>query len=372
VTSALLLLIDLTAAVSVAILLVALLRIPLRRATGAQAAYWLWAMVPASVLALAAPAPAPSGAAALAAVPRPFTQAFTGMLLTLTRAPTARALALTVLLVWLAVAAAMLTFAVRRQRAFVRSLGDLALLPNGAYRSPFVREPMVIGALRPRIVLPADFERRYTREECALVLAHEHVHLHRGDVLINALATGWLCLSWFNPLMYWAMKRFRFDQELACDALVLSSTGTPRRRYADALLKTQLATDLAPVGCHWQSNHPLKSRIAALKRPLPAARYRAAGALLTFILVTSGSYAAWAVQPVPHPALAEESTDARSVARSFTAQDSAPVAGHVTPGPPDTQLVPDVPTLPPRVTKGAALPKCKDSKSAVARPAVSG
>jgi hypothetical protein len=99
--------------------------------------------------------------------------------------------------------------------------------------------------------------------------------------------------------MYWAVARLRFDQELACDASVLVGLDTGRRRYAEALLKTQLAADSAwrmPIGCHWQSSHPLKERVAMLKHPLPGVLRRLSGVALTFVLIMSGSYVAWAGQ----------------------------------------------------------------------------
>jgi len=162
---------------------------------------------------------------------------------------------------------------------------------------------MLVGAWDPKIVLPADFEARYTPEECALVLAHERAHLQRCDALANAIATGWLCLLWFNPLIYWALTRFRFDQELACDARVLGTTGAVRRPYASALLKIQLSVDPiepVPIGCHWHSAHPLKERIALLKLPLPGAARRIVGVAMAILFLVSGAYAIWATQPVPH------------------------------------------------------------------------
>jgi bla regulator protein blaR1 len=281
-------LLELTIAASVAVLLVGLLRTPLRRIAGARTAYGLWVMVPLSTLTVLLPTP-----------PHPLAPA--EMVPTLTAATDAANNELIVLAVWTAGVIVMLALAVARQRAFVRSLGSLLPLPNGTYRSTSAIEPMVVGALRPRVVLPADFETRYTRDERALVLAHEHAHVKRGDALINALATVWLCLSWFNPLMHWAIGWFRFDQELACDALVLAATGTARRRYADALLKTQLAADSVgtalPAGCHWKSAHPLTQRIAALKRPPPGLVQRWLGAALVCTFISTGCYAAWAIRP---------------------------------------------------------------------------
>jgi beta-lactamase regulating signal transducer with metallopeptidase domain len=288
VTDVVICLLELTIAASVAVVLVGVSRAPLRRIAGARATYGLWLMVPLSTLTVLLPTP-----------PQPLMPAAEAVGTVLADPGVdGQALALAV---WAFGTVVMLSVALARQRAFVRSLGKLSLLPNGTYQSATAIEPMVVGALRPRVILPADFEKRYTRDERALVLAHERAHVRRGDALTNAIATGWLCLSWFNPLMHWAIGWFRFDQELACDALVLASTGTARRRYADALLKTQLAADsvaaAVPAGCHWQSTHPLTQRIAALKRPLPGAVRRALGTALVCTLISSGSYAAWAVRP---------------------------------------------------------------------------
>jgi beta-lactamase regulating signal transducer with metallopeptidase domain len=286
-------LVVLTVAASVSVLVVGLLRTPFRRVAGAQAAYWLWLMVPSSALAALLPAPSDSWVLATIALP--------ARLMALAGASAPARYAVIGLLVWAAGASLMLVFAVHRQRSFERSLGSLTSLPDGTYQSASVAEPMLVGAWRPRVVLPADFATRYTRDERALVLAHERAHLRRGDALANALASGCLCLSWFNPLMYWAVGQFRFDQELACDASVLAATGTARRRYADALLKAQLAADsvrYVPAGCSWQSSHRLKQRIAVLKRPLPSYVRRASGVLLALTCISSGSYVAWATRAI--------------------------------------------------------------------------
>ncbi len=99
------------------------------------------------------------------------------------------------------------------------------------------------------------------------MLAHERAHLLRRDVFVNAVAAGWLCVFWFNPLMYWAIGRLRLDQELACDAVALARTGAARHCYADALLKTQLASESGwqmPIGCRWHSGHPSRSESPCL------------------------------------------------------------------------------------------------------------
>jgi hypothetical protein len=99
--------------------------------------------------------------------------------------------------------------------------------------------------------------------------------------------------------MHWALGRLRFDQELACDELVLASSKAPPRIYAKALLKTQLANESSrrmPAGCHWQSVHPLNERIAMLKYRSPGLARRVGGIAFA-VCLTAGSYAVCAGQP---------------------------------------------------------------------------
>lgn len=294
-----------TVSSSVAILLVGILRKPLRYAVGARAAYWQWLLVPASVFAVLLPAPLHSVRIIAESAPGSVSAAFTSAMFSVAAVDSSSHYFVTGLAIWLLGTSVMATWLVRRQRAFVRSLGDLTIDPDGSYRSRAIVAPLLLGAWRARVVVPMDFEARYSPEERILVLAHERAHLARRDAAINVFATAWLCLAWFNPLMYWAVARLRFDQELACDALVVARSKIGRRRYADALLKTQLANEstwLMPLGSHWQSIHPLNERVAMLKYPSPGFVRRLGGIAFSIGLTIAGSYAVWAAQPeVPVP-----------------------------------------------------------------------
>jgi hypothetical protein len=157
---------------------------------------------------------------------------------------------------------------------------------------------LLLGLLRPRIVLPADFEQRYTPPEQALIVAHEQAHLLRGDLYAQALAAAMQVLFWFNPLVHLAAARFRYDLELACDQTVLRQNPQSQKTYAGAILKAQLAGRGAPLGCQWQSGHPLKTRIQQLARPAPPrAQRRAAQGLLAGCTLVA-CYGAWAAEQV--------------------------------------------------------------------------
>lgn len=283
---------------SVAILLVGLLRKPLRAVFGARATYWVWLLVPALVLASLLPAPSQLLEASSGSMTGQIRSALSAVAVSTTVPRASAGLNSALLAIWAAGAAAMLVLLWSRQRSFVRSLGVLTPDPEGFQRGA-VTSPMLVGAWHPRIVVPFDFESRYSEEERELVLAHERAHVKRLDVGANAIASTWLCAFWFNPLIYWAMGWLRIDQELACDALVLAHRAEARHSYANALLKTQLATESGwrlPVGCHWQSSHSLKERIVMLKRPLPGMSRQFLGVALMVALAAGGGYAAWAGQ----------------------------------------------------------------------------
>ncbi|KRA76781.1 hypothetical protein ASD78_03885 [Lysobacter sp. Root667] len=291
-------LIETALAGSGAIVLVLLLRHPLRRGFGAGAAYALWALVPAAMFAVllpAASAPMPSLVPVMAVVASPSTAAASGS------APLS--LPTLALMLWLAgTLATALVFAVQ-QRRFVRALGRLRLRADGLHQADAVAGlPAAIGVLRPAIVLPQDFEQRYSEQQQALLRAHEREHIARGDLLLNAAVALLRCLHWFNPLLHYAAHRFRHDQELSCDQRVIRRHPQARRAYGEAMLKTSLASRPAPLGCQWGHGHPLKERIEMLKRPDVSSRRWKAGAVLIALLAAATGTAAWSAQPRRAPA----------------------------------------------------------------------
>jgi beta-lactamase regulating signal transducer with metallopeptidase domain len=290
-----------TLAASAAIVIILLIRQLLRAAFGAQVAYASWLMAPLATLAAFLPArhiaaetpvaatsqanaPAQADAAAIAQPVSDFAATLPALELNL--API-------LVFVWLAGAFFSLLLMLRDHQRFLRN-ADAA-------------GPAVIGILRPRIVLPRDFEQRYTKAERDLVVAHERAHLLAFDAQINALAAFAECLNWFNPLFRFARKALRIDQELACDARVIARHADAKRVYAEAMLKAQLSAQRLPLGCQWPPTGagPLKQRIAMLARPRPTPLRAALGAVTCALTVFAVAATAWIAQP-PRVASANE------------------------------------------------------------------
>jgi TonB family protein len=310
-----------TLATSAAIVLLQLLRKPLRQRFGARLAYQPWLLVPVAMIAVWLPAKsAPLQASAGNALVQ-FGEAAIASNVEAAVSIEWRGL---LVAAWIAGALLALAWFGLRQRRF---MGQLERRRDRAFDTVEGQGPALVGLWRPRIVLPEDFRERYTRGERRLVLAHEIAHLRAGDLHAQAFATALRCLFWFNPLVHFAAAQFRFDQELACDAAVLEKFPRGRARYGSAMLKTQLAVFGLPVGCHWQSSHPLKERIEMLKQPLPARTRRLAGSMLVATIIGCGTWAAWAAQPAPAAPAAPKSVAAKSDApflTRITENDSLP------------------------------------------------
>ncbi|KIJ00630.1 TonB family protein [Xanthomonas phaseoli pv. phaseoli] len=274
---------------SAALLACLVLRRALRAWLGATAAYAIWAAVPLAVL--AAVMPAPPIASALPTMP-----ALVAMPLNLHASEPVWAAGL--LTAWLAGAAAMAVALCWRQWRFVCSLGALRAVDAGVWTAMHdVGLPVSLGIWRPRIVLPMDFDTRYSAAERTLILAHERLHLRRGDLHANLPAALLLCIGWWNPLMHLAWRAFRLDQELACDAAVLMRYPGKRHSYATAMLKTHAGAGWTPTACRWNAPHALTQRVAALLKPAveaPRARWNLRMVVALAVMVSG---ACWAFQP---------------------------------------------------------------------------
>jgi beta-lactamase regulating signal transducer with metallopeptidase domain len=265
--------------VTLLLLLVLAVRGPVARVFGAGWAYALWAVPALRLLLPPLPQLLPELALPAAVVNLPATvvggaaplpvEAGSGQWLPL------------ILAVWAGGAVIFLVWQWLSYRAFLHRLEGNARparppLQAGiqALVSDVVDGPLAMGLIHPRIVLPADFERRYSADERRLALAHEITHHRRGDIWWNMAATLVLAVNWFNPVAWVAFRAFRADQELSCDAAVAASASAHERcDYARALVKSASRPGLI-AACALNSASQLKRRLRMMRghRVSPARR----------------------------------------------------------------------------------------------------
>ncbi|SDF69567.1 BlaR1 peptidase M56 [Paenibacillus sp. cl6col] len=85
-----------------------------------------------------------------------------------------------------------------------------------------VSSPTLYGVLQPKILLPGKYFAQFRNEELRHILLHEFVHYIRKDIVTNWLFSILLILNWFNPILWYASRKMREDQELSCDDRVIS------------------------------------------------------------------------------------------------------------------------------------------------------
>jgi len=215
---------------------------------------------------------------------------------------------LALLLLWGAGVAAGAGLLITRHRQYLSLLRPVE--GQAAWRSPAGSSPALLGILRTRLVLPLDFEQQFSAREQGFVLAHEQCHAARGDNAVRLLAAVVALLNWFNPLLWWAQKLLREDQEIACDAQVIQCRPQEWQAYSHALLKAQQASSLCipAIASSWQSPHPLIERIAMLKQANPGRLQLTLGRGLLAAVALGGSATAALLAPAvgqakPEPAV---------------------------------------------------------------------
>jgi beta-lactamase regulating signal transducer with metallopeptidase domain len=82
--------------------------------------------------------------------------------------------------------------------------------------------PLSFGWLHPTIVLPRSLVEGRTAAELEPILAHELVHVRRGDAFVGLLQSVVQGVWWFHPLVWWANRGVVRERERSCDEEVVA------------------------------------------------------------------------------------------------------------------------------------------------------
>jgi GWxTD domain-containing protein len=100
--------------------------------------------------------------------------------------------------------------------------------------SCFIHVPVVIGYLRPVILVPVGLLAGLPPAHMEMILMHELQHVRRRDYLVNVLQTCIESAMFYNPCVWWISRTVRTEREHCCDDLVVKATGDAHA-YAAAL-----------------------------------------------------------------------------------------------------------------------------------------
>jgi len=142
--------------------------------------------------------------------------------------------------------------------------------------------PVVVGLVRPTILLPMSATTSLSLDELEMILAHELAHVRRYDLWINLMQRLAETVLFFNPAVWHISSRVGMLREYCCDEMVCRTMNTtpaePRPRYASALLRVvelaqksdepttgdQTHVELATLAAVGKSPSELRRRVARL------------------------------------------------------------------------------------------------------------
>jgi beta-lactamase regulating signal transducer with metallopeptidase domain len=207
--------------------------------------------------------------------------------------------------------------------------------------TPATAAPLAMGVCDPVIALPPGFMALHDRAARDLALAHELAHHRGGDLLVNVIVQPLFALHWWNPLGRYGWLALRRDQEAACDSRVMAHRSAQERaayaaliaRFAGAPGPVGHAALTAPMACPVLGEKSIIHRLRSLAMSDLSPRRRLAGrallgaGLLALPLTASIGFAA----------------DETAIAAP---QPPLPPLPPMPPEPPEPPLPPEAPTAP--------------------------
>lgn len=125
-------------------------------------------------------------------------------------------------------------------------------------RCTAIHTPMLLGIIRPVLLLPAQTEDDQT---LAWIFRHELTHFRRQDILYKWFPAVVFALHWFNPLTIWMGRELAMRCEGSCDEQVVKGLGQEER-------KTYGKTLIALAGQEMAREVPLTSGMSLGKKQL--------------------------------------------------------------------------------------------------------
>jgi beta-lactamase regulating signal transducer with metallopeptidase domain/protein involved in polysaccharide export with SLBB domain len=146
----------------------------------------------------------------------------------------------------------------RRLAAQLRLSRPVRILESSA-----VAVPLMIGWLKPIVLLPSATIAGLAPDQLEALIAHELAHVRRHDYLVNLLQSLLETTLFYHPAVWWMSHRVRAEREHCCDDLAVGVTD--RLTYVTAL--SHVAALAAPGVALAASDGSLRARVRRLLGP---------------------------------------------------------------------------------------------------------
>lgn len=107
-------------------------------------------------------------------------------------------------------------------------------------QSARIHSPMVIGCLKPIVLVPMGMLAGLPAEQIETIFIHELAHIRRHDYIINLVQSFVETIFFFNPFVWIISSIIRREREFCCDDIVIAKHGSALV-YARALTQLEEA-----------------------------------------------------------------------------------------------------------------------------------
>jgi TonB family protein len=114
--------------------------------------------------------------------------------------------------------------------------------------------PMVIGWLRPVVLIPVSAITGLAPNQLDALILHELAHIRRLDTVTNILLIAVETLLFYHPAVWWVSRRVRIEREHCCDDFAVAACG-------DAAMYVEALTSLET----WKASPALAANGGSLK-----------------------------------------------------------------------------------------------------------
>lgn len=166
-----------------------------------------------------------------------------------------------------------------------------------------VAVPVMIGWIRPVVLLPPAALAGLSVSQVEAILAHEFAHIRRHDYLVNLFQTVVETALFFHPAVWWVSREVRRERELCCDDVAVGVCD--RLTYATAL--SALAHLRPPSLALAATDGSLRDRVRRIVSSSPSSESAKGGwmtllpLLLVVTLAAPSAYSQVASSPVVTP-----------------------------------------------------------------------
>lgn len=164
--------------------------------------------------------------------------------------------------------------------------------------------PVVIGIVRPIILLPTALVSGLTPDQLQALVLHELSHIRRLDPIVNLIQRMIEAVLFFHPAVWFVSRRISIERENAADDLVLAA-GWDRPNYADALVRmaeltsafsqSRLAQRALVIGASGNNPTGFKLRVLRILGDTHPSELQLSkiGLLSALSIIASGGLIAW-------------------------------------------------------------------------------